>query len=105
MTGQIRTARRPAVSGPDGAGTTIRRQRSRAQQQAFDLAAGRTLRMQARGDDRGIVAKKRVAGPQIFRQVAKLPMLDPVCRAVDDQQPRLVAPGGRVLGNEPEGRG
>ena len=57
--------------------------------------------MQARGNHCGVVAEERVAGLQIIRQIAEGAMRHRVRLAVHDQQPRLVAPLRRLLGDEP----
>ncbi len=68
-----------------------------AQQEALDRAAGRPLGMEARGQDGGIVAKKRVAGAQELRQIGERMVGEGVGGAIDHQQARLIATRSRHL--------
>lgn len=59
--------------------------------------------MEAGGDDGGVVAEKRVAGPQILSEIAEMPVLEAASGAVHDKQSRGVAlPRGR-LGDQARG--
>ena len=64
------------------------------------MAASRPRGEEAGRDDGGIVTKKSVPGAKVFGQIAKLPVFDPVFGPVNHQQPRLITPGGRPLGNK-----
>ena len=64
------------------------------------MSAGRPPGMEAGGDDGRIIAKKGVARPQVFRQIAKMPVFDPSLGPMHHEQPRFIAPDGRALGNK-----
>ena len=72
----------------------------RAQQEAFDVAAGWSGGVQAGGNDGGVVAEKGVAGAHVVAQVAEMPVFQAVFPAVHDQQPGRIAPVRRTLGNQ-----
>ena len=59
--------------------------------------------MQTGGDDGGVVTEKGVAGPEVFRQVAKMPVGGGPGFPVHDEQTRLIAAVGRPLGDKPNG--
>ena len=56
--------------------------------------------MEAGRDDSRIVAEKRVAGLQVPGQIPELAMLDSSFGPVHDEQPRVIPPGDRALGNK-----
>jgi len=70
------------------------------QEQALDLSAGRALGVKPGRNNGGVVAKKRVTGPQILRQITKLPVFDPSLGPVHHKQARVVPPGDRALGDK-----
>ena len=74
-----------------------------AEEEALDLAAGRTAGVEAGGEDRRGVAKKRVAGAEEARQIGERVVGERTGGAVDDEQARLVAARGGSLGDEARG--
>ena len=60
--------------------------------------------MQPGGNDGGVVAEEGVAGAEVFRQIAKMPVGDGAGLAVHDEQARFIATVGGPLGNEPLGQ-
>ena len=56
--------------------------------------------MEAGGQDRGVVAEKNIPAAQKRREVGKRAVLDRARRAIDDEQPRLIATGGGMLRDE-----
>ena len=70
------------------------------QEQAFDPATRRALRVQTGGKHRGVVAKQRVAGAKKAGQIGKGVVRDGAGGAIDDQQARLVATRGGRLGDQ-----
>ena len=55
--------------------------------------------MQASGDDGCIIAEEAVTRAKVGGQIAKMPMLDGVRLSMDDEQPRIIAPIDRLLGD------
>ena len=76
----------------------------RAYQETFDGAAGGTLGVQACGEDGGVVAKERVSGAEEFGEVAENMVRDGLAGAIDDEEARSVAAGGRRLRDEAGGQ-
>lgn len=71
------------------------------QQQQLEMTVGPGIApAQPRRDDARIVQNEKIAGGEILRQVEKAPMRDLTRGAVQDQQPRLIASGGRGLGDQ-----
>jgi hypothetical protein len=77
----------------------------RPEEQALNLSAGRPVGMQPGGYDRGIVPEQAVAGLEVIRQVAKIPVFHAAGLPVDDQQAGRIAPIGRLLGDQVLGQG
>ena len=53
--------------------------------------------MQSGGNNGGVIAEQAVAGPQVFREVTEVPVLNTVFLPMHHQQARGIAPIGRLL--------
>jgi hypothetical protein len=56
--------------------------------------------VEAGGEDSGVVANQHVARPQILRELGEGPVVQRARRAIDDEEARLIAAGGRMLRDE-----
>ena len=70
------------------------------EEEAFDLAAGGTSGVKSRGENGGVVAKKRVSRAEESREIGETVVGEGVRRALDDEEPGLIAAGGRSLRDE-----
>jgi hypothetical protein len=71
------------------------------QQQHLEMPVRAAVaRPQPRRNDPRIVQHQKIAGGKILRQIEKAPMRDLSRGAVQHQQPRLIAPGRRRLGDQ-----
>ena len=60
------------------------------QQKAFNVSAGRPLRMQTRWNHRGDVSKQGVTGPQKLREIGKRSVFQRMRGAIDHEESRRI---------------
>jgi len=94
MTGR-RVARRPRQNAPGirrapGFGTD---------EQQLDTSAGGPSDFETRRTHTGLVEHERVPGTEPARQLGDNAVRELGCRAIDDEEPSVLAPRGRVLGD------
>ena len=68
-----------------------------AKQQALDLTAGWPGCPKSGGDDGGVVTEKAVSTSEVVGEVPKQAVFQGMRLPIDDEQPRFVAPLGRML--------
>ena len=76
----------------------------RTEEEALDLPAARTLCVEPRRNNGGVVAKNPVASVQKTRQLGECGVFSRMRGAIDDEQARLIAAGGGGLRDQVRGQ-